>query len=203
MFYSSFYNKSPSDQIILRPILTEIDKFVNTKRKDILKVDIYQGPKRELTLQKVQNGNLDILICSYQTLAADLQNYKEHMHQLKQKDDDDDDDTVMDEDFIFDTMFHRIILDEAQNIRNAQTGAFKAVKALNAVHKLALTGTPFMNHPRDIHSLLNFLEVRPLETKDVFDSFVVDPIMNRKEIGLARLRVVMGAIAIRRTKEGK
>ena len=102
---------------------------------------------------------------------------------------------------IFDQNFHRIILDEAHMIRNASTLYFKGTKALTATHKLCLTGTPFVNHPRDIHSFLAFLDVAPYNNIETFNLNVVEPIEERKEVGLARLRVLMGAIAIRRTKK--
>ena len=48
----------------------EIDRFVNAK-KTILKVEIYAGIDRSKVLHKVHDGDLDILICSYQTLSSD------------------------------------------------------------------------------------------------------------------------------------
>lgn len=64
-----------------------------------------------------------------------------------------------------------------------------------------MTGTPFNNHPNDIQSLLSFLNVEPLFEKKVFDFAVTDEIMQKKEIGLVRLRTIMAHIALRRTKE--
>lgn len=106
-----------------------------------------------------------------------------------------------DDPFIFDQIFHRIILDEAHMMRNSSTNYSKAVKYLNATHKLCLTGTPFVNHPRDIHAFLDFLDVTPYNHIETFNYHVVEKIEQRKEVGLARLRVLMGAIAIRRTKK--
>lgn len=205
--------KYPRCTIIVAPVSVmanwqmEIDKFVHAKEKNILKVAIYQGSRRDRTLDKVQHASLDVLICSYQTLAADFKMYKKKEEEMKEKMDSSNVEDSMEtyDDFysIFDVLFHRIILDEAHNIRNASTGVFKAAKKLQSMHKLALTGTPFVNHPKDIHSLLSFLEVEPLDTVDNYNHFVVDPILQRKEVGLARLRVVIGALAIRRTKQGK
>ena len=48
----------------------EIEKFVN-KKSQVLKTAMYEGPRRDRTLAKVQSGSLDVLICSYNTLAAD------------------------------------------------------------------------------------------------------------------------------------
>ena len=48
----------------------EIEKFVN-KKSQVLKTAMYEGSRRDRTLAKVQSGSLDVLICSYNTLAAD------------------------------------------------------------------------------------------------------------------------------------
>ncbi len=162
---------------------------------------MYHGPKRVETLRKVQEGKVDILICSYQTLGWDLKKHRKIQGE-KVKPEEIAEALLNDNDpVIFDQTFHRIILDEAHMIRNSSTNFSKAVKYLNATHKLCLTGTPFVNHPRDIHAFLDFLDVTPYNHIETFNHHVVEQIEKRKEVGLARLRVLMGAIAIRRTKK--
>ena len=53
--------------------------------------------------------------------------------------------------------FHLVILDEAQQIKNAQTQAAKVVGDLAARHRLCLTGTPLENHLGELWSLFHFL----------------------------------------------
>jgi SWI/SNF-related matrix-associated actin-dependent regulator of chromatin subfamily A3 len=86
------------------------------------------------------------------------------------------------------------------SIRNSKTGFFKAITQLHAERKLCLTGTPFVNKPDDIHSLLAFLGVQPLCKKQVFKTAVTQQIANRKEAGLATIRTTMVYIALRRKK---
>lgn len=86
-------------------------------------------------------------------------------------------------------------------IRNSKTGIFKAASSLVASRKLCLTGTPFVNKPTDIHSLLKFLGVQPLADEKMFNSLIYDPIKNRHEIGLTRIRTTMAYIALRRDKK--
>jgi SWI/SNF-related matrix-associated actin-dependent regulator of chromatin subfamily A member 5 len=50
-----------------------------------------------------------------------------------------------------------IIVDEATNIKNRQAQRTKAVKALRAPRITLLTGTPLLNSPLDLWSLLNYL----------------------------------------------
>ncbi|MCC6177122.1 MAG: DEAD/DEAH box helicase [Chloroflexi bacterium] len=53
--------------------------------------------------------------------------------------------------------WHRVVVDEAQNIKNPQAAQTRAVLKLPAAHRLALTGTPVENRLRDLWSIFNFL----------------------------------------------
>ena len=53
--------------------------------------------------------------------------------------------------------WHRVVVDEAQNIKNPQAGQTRAILKLAASHRLALTGTPVENRLRDLWSIFNFL----------------------------------------------
>ena len=53
--------------------------------------------------------------------------------------------------------WHRIVLDEAQNIKNPKAAQTKAILKLSAKHRLALTGTPVENRLLDLWSIFNFL----------------------------------------------
>jgi len=53
--------------------------------------------------------------------------------------------------------FEYVVLDEAHQIRNADSKVSAAVKKLSCRHRLALTGTPIINYARDLKSLFDFL----------------------------------------------
>ncbi len=53
--------------------------------------------------------------------------------------------------------WQRIVLDEAQNIKNPKAAQTKAILKLEAPHRLALTGTPVENRLLDLWSIFNFL----------------------------------------------
>lgn len=53
--------------------------------------------------------------------------------------------------------FDYAVLDEAQMIKNPRTKAAKACYALQAQHRLAMTGTPVENRPLDLWSVFRFL----------------------------------------------
>lgn len=54
-------------------------------------------------------------------------------------------------------LWHRIVLDEAQNIKNPGTQQSRAVRSLASRHRVALTGTPLENQLSELWSILDFL----------------------------------------------
>ncbi|WP_244898063.1 SNF2-related protein [Deinococcus indicus] len=79
--------------------------------------------------------------------------------------------------------YHLVILDEAQNIKNARTAAAKAAGALGARHRLALTGTPLENHLGELWSQFNFLAPGLLHDEKTFRELYRTPIEKRGEAG--------------------
>lgn len=95
---------------------------------------------------------------------------------------------------------HLCTIPEAHKVRSRTSLAFKAVCEIKAKHKWALTGSPFVNQPDDIASLLTFLNVAPLDNKDEFKEKVTNPIKEKRMIGLSRLRSVVSHVVLRRAK---
>jgi SNF2 family DNA or RNA helicase len=63
----------------------------------------------------------------------------------------------MDEKLFSGMAWHRVVIDEAQNIKNPKAAQTKAILKLEAQHRLALTGTPVENRLLDLWSIFNFL----------------------------------------------
>eukprot|EP00594_Rhizosolenia_setigera_P011544 CAMPEP_0178958718 /NCGR_PEP_ID=MMETSP0789-20121207/11812_1 /TAXON_ID=3005 /ORGANISM="Rhizosolenia setigera, Strain CCMP 1694" /LENGTH=953 /DNA_ID=CAMNT_0020641483 /DNA_START=160 /DNA_END=3021 /DNA_ORIENTATION=+ len=162
----------------------------------VLSLQMYHGANRSDILKEVKADMVDILLVSYHTLAADYSStFGDNT------DDGEPKKKRAKTDTIFDTDFFRIVLDEAHTIRNSKTKFFKAVKEIKSEYKLALTGTPFVNRADDVHSLLAFLSVEPLDNKSIFTRAITNPIKNGDEIGLTRLRTCMSFLSLRRSKE--
>jgi len=53
--------------------------------------------------------------------------------------------------------WHRVALDEAQNIKNPQTKQTQAVRSIDAPRRIALTGTPVENRLTELWSIMDFL----------------------------------------------
>ncbi|WP_329565227.1 DEAD/DEAH box helicase [Kitasatospora sp. NBC_01266] len=52
--------------------------------------------------------------------------------------------------------WHRVIADEAQNVKNSATAQSRALRSLPAEHRIALTGTPVENRLAELHAILDF-----------------------------------------------
>ncbi|MDF9816799.1 DEAD/DEAH box helicase [Streptomyces sp. SPB162] len=54
------------------------------------------------------------------------------------------------------TEWRRVIIDEAQHVKNSATRQYRAVRELTADHRIALTGTPVENRLAELHAVLDF-----------------------------------------------
>lgn len=93
------------------------------------------------------------------------------------------------------------ILDEAQYIRNPVTKAAKAVKAIQADHRFALTGTPISNRLSDLWSIFDFLMPGYLYSYPQFKEQLETPISEGDPAALARLQRMTAPFLLRRKKE--
>jgi SNF2 family DNA or RNA helicase len=97
-----------------------------------------------------------------------------------------------------------VILDEAQNVKNSETRQARAARSLNAVWRIALTGTPVENHVGDLWSLFEFLNPGLLGGAAEFKRDFFVPIQARGDgAAEARLRHLTGPFILRRLKTDK
>lgn len=95
----------------------------------------------------------------------------------------------------------RVLLDEAQFVKNAYASSARAVRALSASTRWCLTGTPLQNSLDDIHSLIQFLDVDVWRSRHNFTTFVSSRLLEANLTGAARLRRILSRVCIRQTKE--
>jgi SNF2-related domain/SNF2 Helicase protein/Helicase conserved C-terminal domain len=97
-----------------------------------------------------------------------------------------------------------VILDEAQNVKNSETRQAKAARALKALWRIALTGTPVENHVGDLWSLFEFLNPGLLGGASEFKRAFFVPIQARQDgAAEARLKHLTGPFILRRLKTDK
>ena len=97
--------------------------------------------------------------------------------------------------------WHLVVLDEAQNIKNAATHAAQVVSELNTRHRLCLSGTPMENHLGEIWSLFHFLMPGFLGSQKRFAELFRHPIEKQGDPeSLRQLRARVTPFMLRRTK---
>ncbi|GBE78013.1 hypothetical protein SCP_0108950 [Sparassis crispa] len=155
---------------------------------------VYYGTSRSMTAAQLKI--YDVVITTYQTVTkehGDLSGANGGEPSKKRK---------KMEKALFDVQWKRVILDEGHNIRNPRTKMAKAVCALSAQRRWVLTGTPIINSPKDLGSILTFLQIcRPLDNEDFFKRMVLRPLKDGQPAGAELLRGLMSHVCIRRTKE--
>lgn len=139
-----------------------------------LKVVNLTGATRAGMYKKIDEA--DIVITSYALVRRDIEKLKKHQ-------------------------FRFIILDESQNIKNAESQTAQAVKKLKGHHRFALSGTPIENKLAELWSVFDFLMPEFLYDENEFNYRFVTPIMDRedKTVG-ARLKRQIYPFILRRMK---
>jgi len=97
--------------------------------------------------------------------------------------------------------WHRVALDEAQNIKNPAAKQAVAVRSLQAVQRVALTGTPVENRLSELWSIIDFLNVGYLGSATDFRRRFAVPIERYHDADrAARLRHLIRPFVLRRLK---
>ena len=141
-----------------------------------MKVLVISGPDRAKEFKRIPDA--DLVVTSYALLQRDF------------------------EDAYYDKEFSALVIDEAQHIKNRDTKNAKAVKAINARQRLALTGTPIENSVADAWSIFDFLMPDYLGEYETFKLNYEDPIQNgQDEETLAKLKRKIHPFIMRRVKK--
>lgn len=97
--------------------------------------------------------------------------------------------------------WHRVVVDEAQAIKNASTRQAEAVRALPARQRVAVTGTPVENRLADLWSIMQFANPGLLGPAATFRRRFAEPIERHGDAEAAeRLRRITGPFVLRRLK---
>ena len=170
--------KSPLPSLVVCPKslmhnwVKEVKKFTPE-----LKCVVVEGNRaaREEILSR--SSETDLFITSYSLLRNDIDLYGEKV-------------------------YHYVILDEAQHIKNYQTKVARSVKKLDAMFRLVLTGTPMENSIRELWSIFDFIMPGYLGTRRHFvDHYDKEIVREKNEEVLAELNLKIKPFVLRRTKE--
>ncbi|TIA15410.1 hypothetical protein D6C81_06373 [Aureobasidium pullulans] len=147
----------------------------------------------------------DVVLTTFGTIAAELK--KMEKYELRKKSDPmaqprDDEKCV----FIGpDCRWYRIIIDEAQCIKNKTTKTARAAFYLQARSRFCMTGTPMMNSVEELYSLIHFLRIRPYNSWQNFRTDFNQPLKGSSErarqLAMQKLQALLKAILLRRNKK--
>jgi SNF2 family DNA or RNA helicase len=94
----------------------------------------------------------------------------------------------------------RVVLDEAQNIKNPSAQQTRAAYALPAPSRIALTGTPVENRLTDLWSIMQFANPGLLGPADDFADRFATPVERGDDQVTERLRRIVRPFVLRRVK---
>lgn len=138
-----------------------------------LEVVLWHGQDRR---SRTDFADVDVVLTSYALIRRDLEELSK-------------------------TRWRYVVLDEAQNIKNAGSATAQACKALPAEHRLALTGTPLENRLAELWSIFDFLMPGFLGSEEDFSERYEQPIQVAADAGAReRLRRRIHPFILRRLK---
>ncbi len=107
-----------------------------------------------------------------------------------------------DVDFLAAIGWDRLLLDEAQDIKNPNTKRARALRRLPAKRRLAMTGTPIENRLSELWALMDIVNPGLLGSREWFERTFARPIETHSHDGaLERLRSIVEPFILRRAKD--
>ena len=142
-----------------------------------LRTEALMGTAKERTDMITAEDAPNILITSYDQLRRDVQAYEGQT-------------------------FTHVLLDEAQNIKNAASQAARAVKTIRSKHRFAMTGTPIENRLSELWSIFDFLMPGYLLTYKKFkERFEAPVVRDADEKARENLHLMVAPFILRRMKK--
>ena len=158
---------------VARQWMHEVERFAPT-----LDVHLHHGGDRLAGNAFVERArSADVVITSYDIATRDV----ETLQLLK---------------------WDRLLLDEAQDVKNPQTRRARSLRLLRARRRVAMTGTPIENHLGELWAIMDLLNPGLLGSREWFHRAFIEPIqIDDDPEALERLRAIVRPFILRRRKD--
>ncbi|TKA77742.1 hypothetical protein B0A55_04182 [Friedmanniomyces simplex] len=181
----------------------EIESKIKPGLRHRLTTFIHHGQAKKKSYRELQV--YDVVITTYGSLAAELK--KQEAFRLRQKIDPNTRERPSEQCALLapEANWYRVVLDEAQCIKNKSTQSAKAAFALRAKYRLCMTGTPMMNNVDEFFSLVHFVGIKPYCRWEKFRMDFSNPLKRSgdygKERAMHQFQALCKAVMLRRTKK--
>lgn len=184
----------------------EISQKLKNGRENRLTCFILHGVNRHTTWEQLKN--YDVVLTTFGTLANEVKrkdkiDVEKRMNPNWRPTGKADHLPLLGED----CKWYRVIIDEAQCIKNKHTKAAIGAVQLQALTRFCMSGTPMMNNVGELYSLIHFLRIKPYNQWERFNIDFVRPLKqgyeSGKERAMQKLQALLKAILLRRTKKSK
>ncbi|EHK99830.1 putative ATP-dependent helicase rhp16 [Glarea lozoyensis 74030] len=187
LIMSDFPASKPSLVLIPPVALMQWQQEIESYTDGTLKTFVYHGTNAKTKgISQKELMKYNVILMSYNSLES---MYRKQEKGFKRKNG-----NHKEKSLIHQISFHRVILDEAHNIKSRTTGSAKACFALKADHKWCLSGTPLQNRIGD-----------GMQHVSVFNQELLNPIQKFGNNGpgkeaFRKLRILTGRFMLRRVK---
>jgi hypothetical protein len=158
---------------VARQWVAEVERFAPE-----LRVHLHHGSDR-LANEELQRKvrEVDVVVTSYDIATRDV-------------------------DVLAEVQWDRLLMDEAQDVKNPATKRARALRTLPARRRVAMTGTPIENRLSELWAIMDILNPGLLGSREWFNRAFAHPIeVEKDERALERLRAVVQPFILRRAKD--
>ncbi|WWC89156.1 uncharacterized protein L201_004074 [Kwoniella dendrophila CBS 6074] len=162
----------------------------------------YHGASKSVTAKTLEK--YDVIITTYNAIAAeapiDLSGPKSPMKATQAK----KAKVSTSAGPLFKVKWKRIVADEGHILRNPKAKMTQGFAMLQAEKRWICTGTPIVNSPSDLGSLLTCLQIcKPLDQPEYFKTLLLRPLKRGDPVAARLLQALVGEVLLRRTKDSR